>query len=40
MTVEEIYKVLGVLSAVQEKQNQDQEAMDRRMNNTSGWKGF
>ena len=40
MTVGEIYKVLGVLAAVQEKQNQDQEAMDRRMNNTSGWKGI
>tara|TARA_R110002020_G_scaffold189524_6_gene388744 strand:- start:767 stop:889 length:123 start_codon:yes stop_codon:yes gene_type:complete len=40
MTAEEIYMILGVLSALQEKQNQDQETLERRNNNSSGWRGM
>ena len=39
-TVDEIAKVLGVISALQAKQNRDQEDMDRRMNNANSLKGF
>jgi|TARA_R110000796_G_scaffold127893_2_gene243311 hypothetical protein len=33
LSVEDIAKLVGVMSALQEKQNRDQEDADRRMNN-------
>lgn len=38
MTTHEIFTVLGVLGALQEKQQQEQADHDRRMNNTN-WRG-
>jgi|TARA_R110000824_G_scaffold129423_2_gene290675 hypothetical protein len=38
LTVEEVAKLIGILSALQEKQQRDQEDADRRMNNNA--KGY
>jgi len=35
MTTEEIYKILGVMAALQEKHAQEQEAIERRMSHSS-----